>query len=212
MARHRPPDYALEQAAGASDACLVAGVDEAGRGALAGPVVAAAVIIDLARMPRLLRRTIRDSKLLTARQRAMVAQQLLKYADIGVGQTSAADVDRLGIVPATLQAMTGAVAALPRPPQVALVDGVIAPWLDCDTQVVVQGDRLSLSVAAASIIAKVARDGIMAEMVRQYPGFGWEHNFGYGTPQHLVALARLGRTPEHRCTFAPLRMTTTATH
>jgi ribonuclease HII len=183
----------------------VAGVDEAGRGALAGPVVAAAVVLDTARLPRSLRRAIRDSKLLTPAQRERIAGQIRACAAIGVGQSSAAEVDRLGIVAATLRAMARAVRDLPSPPQLALVDGLAAPVLDCEAQAVVRGDCRSLSVASASIIAKVTRDAIMRQLALAAPGYGWEHNFGYATPYHLAALARLGAAPEHRRSFAPVR-------
>jgi ribonuclease HII len=201
----RTPDYGLERAAGASPTHLVAGVDEVGRGALAGPVVAAAVVLPPRRLPRELRAWLRDSKLLTAHRRRLLATQLPACAEIGVGQASAAEIDRLGVVAATLQAMSAAVRALPRPPQVALIDGPVVPPLPCEARAVVKGDRLSLSVAAASIVAKVARDRIMQELARHYPGYGWERNCGYGTPAHLEALVRLGPAPPHRRSFAPVR-------
>lgn len=202
-----PPDFTLEQELGASATCRVAGVDEAGRGALAGPVVAAAVILDPLRLPQELKGSIRDSKQVPPRRREEIAERLPACAEIATGEASAAEVDKLGVVAATLKAMTTAVAGLERPPQAVLIDGMVTPSLSCESRAIVKGDRLSLSIAAASIIAKVTRDRIMSELASQFPVYGWEHNFGYGTVAHLSALIRYGPTPHHRRTFAPVRAT-----
>lgn len=205
VSRRPAPSYAFELAAGAGAARRVAGVDEAGRGALAGPVVAAAVILDPQRLPRGLRGAIRDSKQLSPRQRERLAEQLLACAEVGIGQSGAAEIDRFGVARATLAAMASAVEALPQPPDVALIDGPLLPVLACEARAIIGGDHLCLSIAAASIIAKVTRDRIMTLLAMRYPGYGWEHNAGYGTPAQLAALVQLGPVPPHRRSFAPLR-------
>jgi len=196
------PDLALEQACGG----LVCGVDEVGRGPLAGPVVAAAVVLDLDHMPRALRSAIDDSKVLTAEEREECCRKLRSCALIGVGAASVREIDRINVLRASLLAMQRAVAALGIKPDQALVDGNIAPSLPCAVQTVVGGDGRSLSIAAASIIAKVKRDAVMHELGRRYAGYGWETNVGYGTREHCAALARLGATVHHRRSFAPVRL------
>lgn len=200
------PDDSYERAAGAADGRLVAGLDEVGRGAIAGPLMAAAVVVDMRRLGPDLRARIRDSKLLTARQRAALALELRACAEIALGQASAREVDRLNAGRATLRAMGRAVRALPRPPEAALVDGLGVPRLGCPVTPIVDGDCRSLSVAAASIVAKTERDRLMAELALRYPGYGWEHNMGYATADHLAALRLLGPTPQHRRSFAPVRL------
>ena len=194
------PDFSLERAAGG----CVAGIDEAGRGPLAGPVIAAAVILDPATLPGMLRDGIDDSKALTKSRREELFAALRHYADIGIGGASAAEIDRINILAATLRAMGRAVDALGIVPDLALIDGNRTPELACPATAVVRGDRASLSIAAASIVAKVTRDRIMATLARRHPGFGWERNAGYGTMEHKQALTRLGVTPHHRKTFAPI--------
>jgi ribonuclease HII len=196
------PDLALEQACGG----LVCGVDEVGRGPLAGPVVAAAVVLDLDHMPRGLRGAIDDSKALTAEQREDYCRALRCCALIGVGAASVREIDRINILRASLVAMQRAVGALGIRPDQALVDGNIAPALPCAVQTVIGGDARSLSIAAASIVAKVTRDAIMRELARRYAGYGWETNVGYGTREHCAALSRLGATIHHRRSFAPVRL------
>ncbi len=196
------PDLALEQACGG----LVCGVDEVGRGPLAGPVVAAAVVLDLDHMPRTLRAAIDDSKVLTAAEREECCRKLLSCALIGIGAASVREIDRINILRASLLAMQRAVGALGIRPDQALVDGNIAPSLPCAVQTVVGGDARSLSIAAASIIAKVKRDAVMRELGRRYAGYGWETNVGYGTREHCAALTRLGATIHHRRSFAPVRL------
>lgn len=204
------PSLKLERESGVAPVC---GVDEAGRGPLAGPVVAAAVVLDLARpVPR----GIDDSKKLDRATREALAEKIRARAIVGVGQASVAEIDRFNILRATLMAMTRAVEqlarALGRAPALALVDGTIAPPLGCcPVRTVVGGDALSFSIAAASIVAKVARDRLMSELALEHPHYGWEHNAGYGTPEHLAALGRHGPTPHHRASFRPVQQLTLAT-
>ncbi len=196
------PDFALERAAGGR----VAGVDEAGRGPLAGPVFAAAVVLPR-RVPRALAAMIDNSKVLSAarRQEAFAALTASARVDIGVGAASVAEIARLNILHAALLAMARAVARLPRPPDLALIDGIQAPALACPVRCVVGGDALSLSIAAASIVAKVLRDRAMTRLAANWPGYGWEANAGYPTPSHRAALRRLGPTPHHRAGFGTVR-------
>ncbi|MBX3446340.1 MAG: ribonuclease HII [Parvibaculaceae bacterium] len=195
------PDYALEMEAGAP-ALLVCGVDEAGRGPLAGPVVAAAVIIDLSNCPD----GLDDSKKLDAMRREELFAALASCAEIGIGIASVEEIDKINILQATMLAMTRAVAALPRTPQFALVDGNrCPPGLACASRAVIGGDGRALSIAAASIAAKVTRDRMMAELAFAHPGYGFERHMGYGTPAHLEAISRLGPCAHHRRSFAPIR-------
>ncbi|MDP2333182.1 MAG: ribonuclease HII [Reyranella sp.] len=186
----------------------VAGIDEAGRGPLAGPVYAAAAIIDRTRAARKLLRMIDDSKKLTLEQReeayeAMVASGVVQFA---VAEASVEEIDRINILQATYLAMRRAVQALAEQPEVVLVDGNRAPpQLGCRAETIIGGDAHSYSIAAASIFAKVARDRYMAKLAETFPGYGWETNRGYGSAQHLRALELLGPTPHHRMSFAPLR-------
>ena len=195
------PDFSLERAHGG----LVAGIDEAGRGPWAGPVVAAAVILDPDRLPAALAEGLDDSKVLSAAKRRDLFGGLRAYAAIGIGAASVAEIERQNILQASFRAMARALDALPERPWLALVDGNRAPDLACRVETVVRGDARSLSIAAASIVAKVTRDRIMARLAQRYPGFGWERNAGYGTPEHKGALDRCGLTPHHRRTFAPIR-------
>jgi ribonuclease HII len=194
------PDFAMETACGG----IVCGIDEAGRGPLAGPVVAAAVIVDPRRLKRRVARAIDDSKALDRKLREALYAEIRAGALVGVAAASAAEIDRINILQATLLAMRRAVAALGVVPDMALVDGNVAPRLPCACRTVVGGDGLSLSIAAASIVAKVTRDALMARLALRYPGFGWEANAGYGTEAHRAALERFGPTPHHRKTFRPL--------
>ena len=196
------PNFRIEQ----RHEGFVAGVDEAGRGPLAGPVLAAAVIIDRTKARRGLLRLLDDSKALTGeeRQKAWLALKASDAVAIGIGAASAREIDRFNILQASLLAMRRAVVALPLPPTVALVDGNKAPRLACPVETVVSGDSLSYSIAAASIVAKVTRDHIMRLLDVRHPGYGWATNAGYSVPQHLAALRELGPTPHHRQSFAPL--------
>jgi ribonuclease HII len=183
----------------------VAGVDEVGRGPLAGPVLAAAVILPRP-VPRRLAALLDDSKKLDAarREQAFAALRAHRAVEIGVGAASVKEIGRLNILRAALLAMSRAVARLPMPPDFALVDGNEPPTLGCPLQCVVGGDGESLSIAAASIVAKVLRDRAMLRLALRWPGYGWEHNAGYPTELHRSALRRLGPTRHHRMGFAPL--------
>ena len=194
------PDYSLERQAGGR----VAGVDEAGRGPWAGPVVAAAAILDYPTLPGSLRRRLDDSKKLSAKTRESLLAELEGCAEIGVGMADPREIEALNILQATMLAMRRACDALPRRPDFALVDGNRAPALACPCRTVVKGDALSLSISAASIVAKVTRDRLMKTLADDYPGYGWERNAGYGTAEHRAALERLGITPHHRRSFAPI--------
>jgi ribonuclease HII len=184
----------------------VAGVDEAGRGPLAGPVVAAAVVFPIG-VPRKLAKLLDDSKKLTAEERlaAFIALRASGLAEIGVGAASVSEIVRINILQAALLAMRRAVARLPAPPDLALIDGNQPPALACPVQCVIGGDGLSLSIAAASIVAKVLRDRAMARLAVRVPAYGWDSNAGYGTAWHRAALHRLGPTPHHRPTFGTVR-------
>jgi len=203
------PDFTAERAlagaAGGPRNILVAGVDEAGRGPLAGPVVAAAVCFPGLALPPAARSLIDDSKKLSPARRNAAVAAILEAGTVGTGAASVAEIDRINILQATLLAMQRAVAALAEAPAAVLVDGNRAPDLPCPARPVVGGDRLSLSIAAASIVAKVTRDRIMARLAAKHPGYGWERNAGYGVAVHRAALAALGPTPHHRRTFAPVR-------
>jgi ribonuclease HII len=180
----------------------VAGVDEVGRGPLAGPVVAAAVVFPNG-VPIALAALLDDSKKLTAAQRevAFRAIRASGCAEIAIGAASIAEIERLNILHAAMLAMLRAVRRLPSLPDLALVDGNYPPRLPCPVQCVVQGDGISLSIAAASIVAKIVRDRAMARLALRYPAYGWQHNAGYGTVAHRAALVNFGPTRHHRPGF-----------
>ncbi|SNS78219.1 RNase HII [Sphingomonas laterariae] len=178
----------------------VAGVDEAGRGPLAGPVVAAAVILDRARIPA----GIDDSKKLGEKARTRLCAEIREVALVGVGIATVEEIDTINILWASMLAMERAVAALGQAPGMILVDGNRCPRWAHPSQAIVGGDARSLSIAAASIIAKQTRDAMMLDYDRDHPGYGWASNKGYGSRQHLDALGRLGPTPLHRRSFAPV--------
>lgn len=182
--------------------CLapVAGVDEAGRGPLAGPVVAAAVILPAKGIPR----GLDDSKKLTAASRATLHDRIMERAVVGIGMCEAEEIDSLNIYWATMKAMTLAVDALGCDPGHVLVDGNRLPRWTYAATAIVKGDAISLSIAAASIIAKHTRDTIMLRHAESYPQYGWHSNKGYGAPDHLRALREHGPTPLHRRSFAPV--------
>src|SRR5262245_33826564 len=172
----------------------IAGVDEAGRGPWAGPVVAAAVILDPERIPA----GIADSKALDPEERARLYALIVASAVVGVGVGDVARIDRDNILNATMWAMAEAIAQLPVMPRLVLIDGNRTPQLRCPARPIVAGDAQVISIAAASIVAKVTRDRLMVALARDYPGYGFERHKGYGTPEHQAALARLGVTPQHR--------------
>jgi ribonuclease HII len=180
----------------------VAGVDEAGRGPLAGPVVAAAVVLDPDNIPD----GIADSKALDAEQRRRIYERILAVARVGIGVADVLRIDADNILNAALWAMAQAVARLDCTPKLVLIDGNKAPTLDFPTRTIVQGDARCLSIAAASIVAKVARDAIMTELARSFPHYGFDRHKGYGTPEHQAAIARYGVTPHHRRSFRPVQL------
>ncbi len=201
------PHYRIESQAGGR----VAGVDEAGRGPLAGPVVAAAVVLGR-RVPRGLAPLLDDSKALSAEQRdlayaALRRAQAAGQVEIGIGAASVAEIARLNILHAAMLAMRRAVVRLSAPPDLALIDGNVAPpALPCPHRCVIGGDALCLSIAAASIIAKVTRDRAMARLDVRLPGYGWADNAGYSTPGHRAALRLLGVSRHHRLEFGAVRL------
>jgi ribonuclease HII len=203
------PSFRLEIDVGGKDG-RVAGIDEVGRGPWAGPVVAAACVLERRKLPKDLRDRIDDSKALTPKRREAVAAELIARARAGQGifisiaAASVAEIDRMNILRATECAMKRAVDRLPFTPDHVLVDGNRAPDFGCPVKAVVGGDHRSLSIAAASIVAKVARDRLMTRLAPFYPAFGWEKNVGYGTEFHADALARVGPTVHHRRSFAPV--------
>jgi ribonuclease HII len=190
------PDYSRES----RHKGPVAGVDEAGRGPLAGPVVAAAVVLD----PRCIPDGIDDSKVLTAAKRAALCARLLDCAKVGVGIATVEEIDRLNIFWATMLAMHRAVDALGFVPAMVLVDGNRCPDWPHTSRAIVGGDALCLSIAAASIVAKHRRDCMMIELDALHPGYGWASNKGYSAKAHFEALRTLGPTPHHRRSFAPV--------
>ena len=196
------PDFSRESALLAEGALRVAGLDEVGRGPLAGPVTAAAVVLDRRRIPE----GLDDSKVLDPAVREALAVEILACASVAIVHVDVEEIDRLNILHAALLAMRRAVTALGIVPCHALVDGDRCPdGLPCPATPVVGGDGLCLSIAAASIVAKVARDRLMVELAQQHPGYGWETNAGYATKMHLSALQDLGPSPHHRRSFAPVR-------
>jgi ribonuclease HII len=200
MARSRP-DFSFEAAAHARGARIVAGLDEAGRGPLAGPVVAAAVVLDPARIPA----GLDDSKVLTAARRADLCALIQEVAQVSTGVATVDEIDALNILRASHLAMCRAIAALPDAPDFAIIDGNLLPrGMACAAEAVVKGDARCLSVAAASIVAKVTRDRIMVDLAQQFPAYGWDGNAGYPTPGHLAVLKSHGVTPHHRRSFRPV--------
>jgi len=195
------PNFEFEQLAFDRGLHLVAGVDEVGRGPLAGPVVAAAVRLD----PLCIPAGLDDSKRLSPKRRAALSEQLHACADVCIAHATVAEVDEINILQASMLAMERAVSGLQRPPQHVLVDGNRLPDnLRARAQAIVKGDTRSLSISAASIVAKTWRDKLMVDLAQQHPGYGWERNAGYGTSEHLKALQNLGVTPHHRCSFKPV--------
>jgi len=192
------PDFSFEKACVLSPVC---GIDEAGRGPWAGPVVASAVILDPANIPD----GLNDSKKLTAKRRDALFDVINEVAQVGVGIATVQEIDDINILQATFLAMRRAMEDLPEQPAYALIDGnKIPPNLSCPAEAIVKGDGRSVSIAAASIIAKVTRDRIMVTLAQQFPGYGWERNAGYGVKAHQEGLNRLGVTPHHRVSFKPI--------
>jgi len=195
------PDLTFEAAAKEQGYNSIAGVDEVGRGPLCGPVTAAAVILDPDRIPD----GLRDSKKLTDRKRRQLYTQIMETAVVGVAHASVAEIDEMNIIQASHLAMVRAIECLPVAADFALIDGNRAPKkMIIPSTCVVKGDDRSLSIAAASIVAKITRDDLMLELDAQFPGYGWAKNAGYPTKEHLVALKSLGVTPHHRRSFRPV--------
>jgi len=195
------PDFEFERAALANGATVVAGVDEVGRGPLAGPVTAAAVILNPDAIPE----GLNDSKKLTAKRRQALYEVLMETADVSIAHASVEEIDEINILEASHLAMRRALAGLGRVPDYALVDGNRMPRdMPCAGETIIKGDARSVSIAAASIVAKTVRDALMVELAQQHPGYGWETNAGYGSKTHLEALRNLGVTPHHRRSFKPV--------
>lgn len=197
------PDLSFEQGLWAAGITKVAGIDEAGRGALAGPVAAAAVILPPKQEILELLEGVRDSKQMTPEQREVARIKIIHYAIAwGVGFSSAEEIDQMGIVPATRQAAGRALESLNSPPGHLLMDYLFLPEVQLPQTALIKGDCRSLSIAAASILAKTARDALLRELDKAYPGYGFAAHKGYGTLAHRQALQRIGTSPVHRLSFA----------
>jgi len=196
------PTFELEAAELQLHGGPVAGVDEAGRGPLAGPVVAAAVVLDPQRIPD----GINDSKLVNEEAREFLCGRITKTSYVGIGIADVERIDRDNILAATLWAMGQAVAQLSVVPRLVAVDGNRAPQLDVPVRMIVKGDARCLSIAAASIVAKVTRDRLMISLAAKLPGYGFERHKGYGTTEHQDAIRRLGVTAHHRRSFRPIQL------
>ena len=199
---HKPkPDFTFEAAALARGATRIAGVDEVGRGPLAGPVTAAAVVLDPAHIPE----GLNDSKKLTAKRREALLVAIMELAEVSIAHATVEEIDEINILRASHLAMVRALDGLTPAPDHALIDGNLLPrGLALSAEPIVKGDARSLSIAAASIMAKVTRDRIMVDLAQQLPGYGWETNAGYPSKSHISALQSLGVTPHHRRSFKPV--------
>ena len=202
--KEKAPDLTLEVSARSKGYSNIAGVDEVGRGPWAGPVVAAAVVLNWEKLEFLPYLEINDSKKLSASKRKKIFDLLPSYASFGVGLAQVNEIDNLNILKASLLAMSRAISDLPKKPDYIFVDGNNLPKLPCSGEPIVRGDCCSISIAAASIVAKVTRDYIMTKLAEAHPGYGWERNSGYGTPEHKKALVQLGVTEHHRISYAPI--------
>ncbi|MEO8241560.1 MAG: ribonuclease HII [bacterium] len=193
------PNFDFELAALARGLIRVAGIDEVGRGPLAGPVTACAVVLNPARIPE----GLRDSKQMTAARRTEVAAEIMAMAEVSIAHATVAEIDALNILHASMLAMERAAASLTADHH--LIDGNRIPrGMKGRAEWIIKGDARSLSIAAASIVAKVTRDLLMVDLAQQHPGYGWERNAGYPTAEHRAALEKLGVTPAHRRSFAPV--------
>jgi len=198
------PDLHFEKLYGRDEGMIICGVDEVGRGPLAGPVVAAALIWPSSGLPENIESAIRDSKQMSKKRREALFPALTGLCRHAIAEASVSEIDQINILYASLLAMQRAVEGLGVRIDRALIDGNRAPKLDCPATPIVKGDSKCLSIAAASIIAKVTRDRLMEKLAFEHPGYGWEKNAGYGTAQHLEALRTLGPTCWHRDSFAPV--------
>lgn len=195
------PDYSLESAAIARGYLRIAGVDEVGRGPLAGPVTAAAVVLNVDDIPA----GLNDSKKLGAKARERLNDVLMLVAEVSIGHATVEEIDEINILRASHLAMERAVSGLACAPDYLLIDGNMIPrGLTIPSQAVIKGDARSVSISAASIVAKTCRDRIMVDLAQQHPGYGWETNAGYPSKRHILALQNLGVTPHHRRSFKPV--------
>ncbi|MCK8463211.1 ribonuclease HII [Aliiroseovarius sp. S1339] len=195
------PDYSFEIAAHHRGFLRVAGVDEVGRGPLAGPVTAAAVVLNADKIPD----GLNDSKALSTKKREALHDIILACADVSIAHATVDEIDKLNILRASHLAMERAVAGLATPPDHLLIDGNMTPrGLTISSETIVKGDARSVSISAASIVAKITRDRIMVDLAQQFPGYGWETNAGYPSKSHRLALQNLGVTPHHRRSFKPV--------
>ncbi len=195
------PDYSFEIAAQERGFVRIAGVDEVGRGPLAGPVTAAAVVLDPARIPE----GLNDSKKLSHKKRELLYAQIMEVADVSIAHASVEEIDEHNILRASHIAMVRALEGLKTPPDYCLIDGNMIPrGLSLPSETIIKGDARSVSISAASIMAKICRDYVMLSLAQQHPGYGWETNMGYGSKRHMSALQELGVTPHHRRSFKPV--------
>ena len=196
------PTYKYEEKLKLQGYSNIVGVDEVGRGPIAGPVFAAAVVLDPNHIPM----GLNDSKKLSAKKRNLILSEIMKHADVSVGSASEREIEERNILQASHLAMVRAIDGLKSVPGYILIDGNLVPSsLDIPATALIRGDASSVSIAAASIVAKVKRDLVMCDLGQHFPGYGWEKNAGYPTQQHLSALQDLGITPHHRRTFRPVR-------
>jgi ribonuclease HII len=195
------PDFEFERAAQAQGYHRIAGVDEVGRGPLAGPVTAAAVVLDPDRIPE----GLNDSKKLSKKAREKLYGEIMQVADVSIAHATVEEIDEHNILRASHIAMLRALDGLKTPADYALIDGNMLPrGLILPAQTIIKGDTLSQSISAASIMAKICRDCVMLSLAQQHPGYGWETNMGYGSKSHMQALQNLGATPHHRRSFKPV--------
>lgn len=195
------PSFEFENAARAAGYMVIAGVDEVGRGPLAGPVSAAAVVLRAGAIPD----GLNDSKKLSSARRETLHDEICDVAQVSVAHASIEEIDTLNILRAAHLAMVRAIAGLGAHVDYALIDGNMIPRdMPCESEAIIKGDGRCLSIAAASIVAKVRRDRIMWDLAQQYPGYGWETNAGYGSKSHMLALQKQGVTPHHRRSFRPI--------
>ena len=195
------PTYEYEEKLRSKGYSTIAGVDEVGRGPIAGPVYAAAVILDPNHIPM----GLNDSKKLSARKRTLITEEIMKHADVSIGSASEREIEEINILRASHLAMMRAIEGLKSTPNHVLIDGNLVPRdLTIPAIAIVRGDARSVSISAASIMAKTSRDLLMCDLGQQFPGYGWDKNAGYPTKQHLNALQDLGVTPHHRRTFKPV--------
>lgn len=195
------PNFAIEKTCSG----IVCGIDEVGRGPLAGPVVACAVVINRDLAPTDILEQINDSKKISAKKREYLFHKIHEFSEVAIAECSVEEIDEINILQASLKAMSKAYAKLKSKPVLALIDGNKSPEIKCETKTIIKGDSISLSIAAASIVAKEYRDNLMREFANDYPQYGWESNSGYGTKAHLKAIEEHGITPHHRRSFAPIK-------